>query len=405
MIKNIRTESPFWLMKSGFLHPYASLNQDIKTDFVIVGGGISGALMAWRLAQKGASVVLVDRRHIAMASTAASTSLLQYDIDRPLYELIEIMGEKTAVRAYELSLNALKDLEKIASRLKYNDFEPRLSIRFASFKKDVPVLENEFRVRHKNGFDVELWDKTEVAKHFTVPAPHAALLTRPSAIADPYRLTHALLQDAIKHGAVVFDKTGIKDIERTRSGARLTTARGHIINARKVVIACGYEAVDYVPFKTGKLRSTYAFASEPTGKKNLWHENASFWDTGDPYLYGRTTPDGRVIFGGLDEPFYSPGKRDALLNKKTDQLAARFRKMFPDVQMRVDYNWAGTFIETGDGLPYIGGIKRLAHTYFALGYGGNGITFSQLAAEILCDLLMGRKNKDAAIFSFDRQTD
>lgn len=79
--------------------------------------------------------------------------------------------------------------------------------------------------------------------------------------------------------------------------------------------------------------------------------------------------------------------------------------MFLDLPFKVDYSWGGTFIETDDGLPYIGSIKQLSHTYFALGYGGNGITFSQLAADILADLLLGRKNKDAEIFSFDRRTD
>lgn len=405
MIEDIRTASPFWLMRNGFLHSYHTLADDVQTDFVIIGGGISGALLTWHLATKGASVVLADRQHIGMASTSASTSLLQYDIDRALHELVEIMGEKKACRAYELSLKALLDLEKIAKRLKCDDFEPRLSIRFAAFKKDVPFLEKEFRARASHGYDMELWDAAEVAKHFSFATP-AALLTRPSAIADPYRLTHALLQDAIRHGARVFDKTGIEEIARSKTGVTLKTSKGNSIRAKKVVIACGYESIDYVPFKIGNLASTYALVSEPIpGKKKLWFENASFWDTGDPYIYGRTTTDNRIIFGGGDEPFYSPAKRDRLLNKKTDWLAARFRKMFPDIPLNVDYNWAGTFIETDDGLPYIGGIKQLPHTLYALGYGGNGITFSQLAGEIICDLLLGKENRDAEIFSFERKTD
>ena len=77
--------------------------------------------------------------------------------------------------------------------------------------------------------------------------------------------------------------------------------------------------------------------------------------------------------------------------------------MFPELPFKLDFAWAGTFVETEDGLPYIGSIKQLPHTYFALGYGGNGVTFSQLAAEILCDLLMGAENKDAGIYSFERK--
>lgn len=392
-------------MKNGFLNPHTALDKDLKTDIAIMGGGISGALLAWHLAQRGVGVVLADRQHIGMASTSASTALLQYDIDRGLHELIDLMGETKAVRAYELSLDALTELEKIAERVGCGEMEKRLSVRFAAYKKDVEFLEKEYAARSAAGFDVELWDAGKVAKHFPRSDAPAALATRPSMIADPYLLTHTLIKSAQKKGALVFDKTGVEEIERSTRGVKLKTDDGYTVSAKKLVIACGYESIDYVPFPIGKLRSTYALVSEPIGKKKLWFENASFWDTGDPYIYGRTTPDGRVIFGGGDEAFYSPAKRDRLLNKKTDWLADKFRKMFPDVPLKVDYNWAGTFIETGDGLPYIGSVKQLPHTYFALGYGGNGITFSQLAALILCDLLMGKKNKDAEIFSFDRKTD
>jgi len=392
-------------MKNGFLEPYSAMTGDLKTDFVIVGGGISGALLAWTLIRKGASVVLLDRRHMAMGSTSASTALLQYDIDRTLHELIEILGEKTAVRAYELSLKALDDLGKIALTLKIdNEFETRSSIRFASYKKDVPFIEKEFKARERHGFDVELWDEKKIAKHFPFTA-FAALSTRPSATVDPYRLTHGLLQAAGKAGAKMFDKTSVDNIERLSRSVVIHTSQGNKITAKKVIIACGYESVNYIPMKLATLSSTYALVSEPMPKKEIWFENSSFWNTADPYTYGRTTADNRVIFGGADEPFHDPERRDKLLAAKTEKLAKQFVKMFPDLPFKVDYSWAGTFIETADGLPYIGSIKQLPHTYFALGYGGNGITFSQLAADILTDLLLGKVNNDAMIFAFDRKSD
>ena len=405
MITDIRTESPFWLMKNGYLETYFSLTEEIKTDFVIVGGGISGALLARSLIRKGAAVVLLDRRHMAMGSTSASTALLQYDIDRTLHELIEILGEKTAVRAYELSLKALQGLERIAPKLKIdNEFEPRSSMRFAKFKKDISFIKKEFEARKKHGFDVELWDQAKVEKHFPFSAP-AALYTQPSATVDPYRLTHGLLQDAMKRGAKIFDKTGVERIERLARSVIIHTSQGVKVVANKVIIACGYESVNYIPRKLASLSSSYALVSEPVASKEIWFENCTFWNTSDPYTYGRTTKDNRIIFGGEDEPFYDPKRRDRLLKAKTEKLTRTFQKMFPDIPFAVDYSWAGTFIETEDGLPYIGSIKQLPHTYFALGYGGNGITFSQLAADILTDLLLGKANKDAEIFSFDRKTD
>jgi len=389
-------------MKNGYLQPYFSLTEDIKTDFVVIGGGISGALMARSLVLKGADVVLLDRRHIAMGSTSASTALLQYDIDRALHELIDLLGEKTAVRAYELSLDALKDLTKIASNLKIDpEIEIRKSFRFAKLKKDVSFIEKEYAARGRHGFDVELWDENKVAKHFPFAAP-AALATNPSATADPYRLTHGVLQDAVEHGVRVFDKTPVERIERQTKGVVVHTSQGARIAAKRVVIACGYESVNYLPMKAGTLNSTYALVSQPLPTNDIWFENCTFWNTADPYIYGRTTADNRIIFGGEDEPFYDPERRDKLLDKKTKKLERQFEKLFPDIPLKVDYSWAGTFIETEDGLPYIGAVKQLSHTYFALGYGGNGITFSQLAANILTDILLEKSNADAKIFAFDR---
>lgn len=403
MILDVRSESPFWLMKSGFLEVYPSLSEDLTVDFAIMGGGISGALQAWHLTHKGASVALVDRRHIAMGSTAASTALLQYDIDKSLHELIGIIGERNAVRAYEMSLEALLELEKIAKTLDIeNEFMRRSSFYFAETDKDVPFLEKEVQARRKQAFEVEFCDRASVEKRFPFSAP-AALYTKPAATVDPYRLTHGLLQAAIDRGAGVFDKTEVLNIEQKRDGLTLHTSQGYKINAKKLVIAAGYEAVNYIPFKIVSLSSTYAVISEPLPTDDIWFENALFWNTGNPYIYGRVTADNRIIFGGGDEGFYNPQKRDELIGRKSNELTAHFQNMFPDLAFKPDYSWAGTFVETDDGLPYIGSIKQLPNTYFALGYGGNGITFSQLAAITLCDLLMGVENKDAEIFSFERR--
>jgi glycine/D-amino acid oxidase-like deaminating enzyme len=55
-----------------------------------------------------------------------------------------------------------------------------------------------------------------------------------------------------------------------------------------------------------------------------------------------------------------------------------------------------------DGLAYIGQLADRPNVYFALGYGGNGITFSVIAAQLISDLYCGRPNADAAVFRFER---
>jgi glycine/D-amino acid oxidase-like deaminating enzyme len=114
------------------------------------------------------------------------------------------------------------------------------------------------------------------------------------------------------------------------------------------------------------------------------------------------TAGGRILIGGEDLPFRDPSHRDRVIDSRTARLERRFREMFPLIDLRTDYRWAGTFGETKDGLAYIGKIRQMPHCHFALGFGGNGITYSAIAAEIICDSLNGRRHADAQLFRFDR---
>ena len=165
----------------------------------------------------------------------------------------------------------------------------------------------------------------------------------------------------------------------------------------------GYEAVNFVNKKIVALNSTYVTISEhnSTGG-NFWKDDVLIWNTDDPYLYMRTANDGRIIVGGRDEQFYSPAKRDRLIDQKAMRLKKDFNKLFPSIDFKPEYNWTGTFGTTKDGLPFIGPYKALPNSLFALGFGGNGITFSLIAAEILTDLISGKGNDDAKIFAFER---
>ena len=399
---DLRSDSPYWLLKSGVIKNYPSLSSSKTTDVAIMGGGITGALMAWHLCRKGFSVIVVDKRHVGMGSTAASTSLLQYEIDTPLTELADKVGERNAVRSYKLCIKSIYDLQKICAGLK-NDvgFELKNSFQFASSKKDAVDLEKEYKLRKKHNIDLRWLTESVIKSKFGFSAP-AGVLSNDGAQVDSYQLTHALLEQATQWGLQTFDTTEVTNIHYRRKKVTLETSTGNKIEAKHLVIACGYESQKYIPKKIEELNSTYAIISEPFAEKKLWYNNCLIWETATPYLYMRTTPDHRIIIGGKDDEFSNPSKRDKALPKKVKALEKSFARYFPNYRFKTDFQWAGTFGETKDGLPYIGSIPQRANTSFALGLGGNGITFSVIAAQILTDKLLGRPNKDGAIFGFDR---
>jgi len=133
-----------------------------------------------------------------------------------------------------------------------------------------------------------------------------------------------------------------------------------------------------------------------------WPDQCLIWETRRPYLYLRTTADGRVIAGGEDEPWSSAHESIGLMKKKVVRLTRKFRALFPAVEIEPAYAWAGIFGTTPDGLPYIGTLPAYPHTYFALGYGGNGITFGMIAADLIRDWWARKPGGEQALFTFDR---
>jgi glycine/D-amino acid oxidase-like deaminating enzyme len=398
---DLKSGLPFSLIRHGLPFQYPALHESLKTDVVIIGGGISGALMGYYLIKAGVDCIVVDGRTIGLGSTCASTSLLQYEIDVSLTDLIEKIGERSAVRAYHLCREAIETLAIIAKDIGFPDFDFRNSLYFAHHQKVVPRLRKEFVTRKKHGFKVDFLENDEVTQKFCLPSP-AAILSHHGAHADAYCFTHYLHQYGIKKGLSVFDRTYVQKIVRHRSNVTLRTDKGYSISARCVICATGYEVTEMIKKKIVKLQSTYATVSESLQSLPAMLQENIFWNTNDPYFYMRATKDNRIIIGGRDEKYYNPSKRDKLISKKSVGLRNDFRKLFPSVPFENEFSWAGTFGSTADGLPFIGSYPKLAHTYFALGFGGNGITFSVIAAAILTDMLTGRNNTDAPIFSFER---
>jgi len=400
---DLKSGYPFWPVNDGLLHVYPRLDGDATCDVAIIGAGITGALVAHYLASAGFDTLVLDRRDVGWGSTAASTALLQYEIDVPLVELAEKRGRDHAQRAYLACRDAIEKLECAAVAVGNNfGFERKRSLFVATSKRDVKLLRAEAEARRAIGIRVDFLDERDIASRFAFRRP-AALLSYDAAQVDAYGFTHALFADAARRGARIYDRTVVTNVDAAERGVTIATADGCMVRARRIVFATGYENRDFLGEDLAKLVSTFAFASEPLVDIPGWGEDRCLiWERAHPYLYMRSAANGRVMIGGEDENFRDPAHRDRLLPKKTEKLVERFHEYFPDVPMEPAFSWAGTFGETKDGLAYIGTHPDWPSAFFALGYGGNGITYGVIAAEIIRDALLGRANDQAELFRFGR---
>jgi glycine/D-amino acid oxidase-like deaminating enzyme len=169
-----------------------------------------------------------------------------------------------------------------------------------------------------------------------------------------------------------------------------------------VVQAQGYEVPAPLRPDLVRLHSTYALVTEPVAGFAGWDDQCLLWESSRPYLYLRATTDGRVMVGGEDEPFRNPRLRDRLMPRKARRMAKRLDRMLPALKAEPAFAWTGTFAVSQDGLPYVGKWDGFPHMVFALAYGGNGITFGVVAADIIRDLCLGHENDDGRIFRLNR---
>lgn len=122
---------PYWIAKNPLYNYFNPLESDFNTDVIIIGAGITGALVVHELCNAGIKCAIVDKRSITTGSSTASTALLQYEIDTPLCDMVKIIDEDLAVQAYRSCLQSITDIENVFKGIGFDpDFERVPSVFF-----------------------------------------------------------------------------------------------------------------------------------------------------------------------------------------------------------------------------------------------------------------------------------
>lgn len=398
----LRTFESFGLIKNGLLYSYPSVQENIETEIVVVGGGISGALTAHALMEKGYRVTMIDKRDIGQGSTSASTSLLQYEIDIPLYQLAEMIGEKSAAKCYQAGITAIKDLDALVRKHRIDcGFKNKESLYFAHSKKACKNLQKEFELRKKYKLGVEWLSAKEVLNTYNIVC-FGAILSASAASMDVYKLTHELIHLNVKRGLEVYDQTEVLEFKTNNTKPLILLKNDSKITCKKIIFCTGFETTKMLKEHIAKLFYTYACVSEEKIKLPKKIFDTLMWDTNDPYIYMRTTDDGRLLIGGEDSSMNFSFFQNHIKEKKTTALIKKIQHIMPGIQYIEDFSWGGSFGSTKDGLPYIGKSSEWKNALFVLAFGGNGITFSAQAMDIIPQLLKGKKHELAGFYCFGR---
>lgn len=393
--RDLRGGSPLWTSCADIV-PVSSPLPDREVEIAIVGAGVMGAMIADRLTAGGRNVLLLDRRPPGHGATAASTALVMWAADVPLSTLAGRIGEREAARRWRRvhqanrSLAERIDVEGIACG---RADHPELYL--AGSLLDPEALRTEAAIRERHGLPSSFITANEVADRFGI-APCDALLSDGSFGLDPVELTLALVHRARQGGASLHFPADVVGLVRDGRRTILSVDGGTEVAARTVILAPGYERARLFLPSDFAVSSSFAISAKPAGA-SPWREGALIWEASSPYFYARTTSDGLVVSGGEDEDFDDDLRRDALIGGKSGLLLNRLEAL-TGTSFDLDHAWSASFGSSPDGLPAIGQVEHDPNLWIAAGFGGNGVTFAALAADIVASALEDTPDPDAACF-------
>ena len=402
----LRRGPTIWLGRTKPAARYPVLRGQHETEVAIVGGGMTGAMIAESFTRRGIRVSVIESARIGQGSTAASTALLLQEPDYDLEALSDRYGERDARRIWTLSQDAAGDFIETIERLKIAcDMSKRDSLYYTLEAARARKLRRELRRRHKAGLAGTWLDSSALLRASGIHGA-GAIRTRGNAQLNPLQACLGLMKASARRGAAIFERSTINRIRQLEDGVRLYSSNGSI-DARQVVIATGYATRYFRPLAGRfRMRRTYVLATNRIGsraRRRLGMGRVMLWDTARPYHYVRWTTDHRLLLGGADHPVKPGARRKAQFANATQTLREYFLDRFPALaDAGIDTAWEGLFAMTPDGLPYIGPHRRYPRHLFALGYGGNGMTFAALAARLLLEQWRGIASPYQALFAFNR---
>ena len=309
-LMDLHDGTPFWPRRDGLPTVHDPLRTNETCDVVVIGGGITGSLVALELTKRGADVIVLDRRDAGGGSTSASTAMLQYEIDELLIDLTTAIGGEQAETAYRECARGIDLVERATQEVGHMcGFRRSPSVFMAVKAGDVRTLEQELSARADAGFEVQWLNSDQLRSRWDLVGV-AAIESAAGGSIDPYVLCHHALLHVTKGGGRVYGRTDAVAFEFTSRRVTVQTSRDVTVRAKYAVFATGYEVNQLLPELPIALHSSFALVTQPIVDLPQRYPNGMlFWDYADPYIYGRTTDDSRLLIGGNDEPYRDPLRR------------------------------------------------------------------------------------------------
>jgi glycine/D-amino acid oxidase-like deaminating enzyme/nitrite reductase/ring-hydroxylating ferredoxin subunit len=375
-----------------------ALERSATADTVVIGSGIAGLSIAYELALRGQSVVVLDRGKIGMGMTARTTAHLAPVCDDSLDSLVSRRG-LDAARIFHASQEAAVDrIEAVQNEEKIECGFRRLpGYLFAASPDDVAILDKDREAAAKLGVRVA----EQSGLPFAGKSRVRALRYDRQGTFHPLQYLRGLADAVRRRKGRLHGDTAVMEVDEDESGrVTVKTANGDTVKAAAAIVATNSPINDRYALHTKEAPyRTYAMAFRvPRGTL----EDALYWDTLDPYHYIRLHPTtsrtDTLIVGGED---HKTGEADDA-DKRFRSLERWIRRLVPDLGKET-HRWSGQVMDTIDFSGFIGRNPGNRNVYVSTGDSGQGITHGAVAGLLLADLITSGRSDWEAVYEPSRK--
>ncbi len=348
---------------------FLPLTEDLKTDVLIIGGGLAGLLTAWRLEQAGVSYALIEADRICGGVTARTTAKITAQHGLLYQKLIPKYGSDRARAYYEIQQWAVREYERLCRGMDC-DFEQKDAYLYA--REELRPLMKELTALQRMGLTCDLQKD--------LPLPFAAVGIR---MTEQGQFNPLKFAAAIAGALNLYEQTPALAYD----GTAVQTPGGRI-TAKKIVVATHFPIFNK---HGGFFMKLYQQRSYVLGLEGVPPLDGMFLEEGGLSLrsYGNV-----LLLGGGNH-------RTGKTGVGWESLAKAARQYYP--AGRVRYRWATQDCISLDGMPYIGRYaKRKEDLYVATGFNKWGMTGSMVASRLLSDLILGRETPERSLFEPSR---
>lgn len=420
----------YWINSEKNKEKYNKLEKNIETDICIIGGGITGISTAYYLTKENLKVTVLDMGKIGFQTTGNSTAKITSQHGLFYKYLKDSKGEDFARLYYDANEDAIKNIKKIVEKENIEcDLECQSAYVLAANREEVQKVKDEVEVVRGFGGHAEYLEREDIDKNLLILNPLAAIRFKNQAQFNSYKYTIELAKVCKNLGANIYENTKVVDVRDEKDYYYLETEDGYKIKAKYLVITTKYPIINIPGFYFMKMYQSTSYGISIPVKEKLFDgmyitstnpkvslrmakvDNNIIKDVVDGNIenYAKQDKENRkrvkekqnskidneyvLIVVGAD---HKTGEKTDLSNsyKKLENIAKQIYS-----QGKVENYWNTEDCITLDKIPYIGKYSTMwENAYVATGFNKWGITTSNIAANIITDMIIGRKNRYEDIF-------